>query len=270
MRLRIEPYKAGSKSAKALSKRCGILRTKTGRVYRPTDTLINWGNSERRFHNAQYINNPESVFLASDKLATYQVLKEAGNVPIPDFTTSRAECIEWLEAGYSVLARSVLRGSQGVGITVLTPGAGGDAGMPHIPNVPLYVEYIKKAREYRVHVVRDHIIDIQQKRKRAGVPNEEVNYQVRNAQFGWVFCRDNVVCHDDVKNAAVDSVHALGLDFGAVDIGWNEHDGAATVYEVNTAPGLEGTTLEKYYAAMETLFPQIHTGAYATRRATAA
>jgi len=42
------------------------------------------------------------------------------------------------------------------------------------------------------------------------------------------------------------SVMALGLDFGAVDIVYNENDNKAYVLEINTAPGLSGTTLEKY------------------------
>ena len=261
-RLRIEPYRPGSKSAKALSKRCGILRTKTGRVYRPTDTLINWGNSERRFDHAVYINDPAAVCKASDKLTAYKAMDAAGNVPLPDYTTEQTVAQEWLGEGYTVVVRNVLRGHGGLGIRIVVPGN-------PLPTAPLYVEYVKKAREFRIHVVRDQIIDIQQKRKRIGVPNEQVNYQVRNAQFGWVFCRDDVVCPDDAQTAAVAAVAALGLDFGAVDVGWNDHDGAATVYEVNTAPGLEGTTLEKYYGAIRTILPQITTGAYAHRRSTA-
>ena len=263
MRLRIEPYKPGSKSAKALSRRSGILRTKTGRVYAPTDTLINWGNSERRFANAQYINKPESVCIASDKLSAYMAMAEVPEVPLPDFTAEQAVAQEWLNEGYTVLARSVLRGHGGLGIRVVHPGAA-------LPLVPLYVEYIKKATEYRVHVVRDQIIDIQEKRKRSGVPNEQVNFQVRNAQFGWVFCRDNVVCPQSVQTASVAAVRALHLDFGAVDVGWNEHEAAPTVYEVNTAPGLEGTTVEKYYEVLATIFPQLAGTVYANRRAAAA
>ena len=38
----------------------------------------------------------------------------------------------------------------------------------------------------------------------------------------------------------------LGLDFGAVDVIWNEHESKAYVLEINTAPGLEGSTVEDY------------------------
>ena len=37
-----------------------------------------------------------------------------------------------------------------------------------------------------------------------------------------------------------------GLDFGAVDVLWNERQQKAYVCEVNTAPGLEGITLDNY------------------------
>lgn len=259
MRIRIEPYKPGSRSAKALSRRCGILRTKTGRTYRPTDTIINWGNSERRFQHGIYINDPASVSKASCKLTAYRAMDQAGDVPIPDYTTELATAQEWLGEGYTVVVRNVLRGHGGLGIHIVEPGG-------TLPPAPLYVEYIKKAQEYRIHVVRGQIIDIQQKRRCRGVPDEQVNYQVRNSHFGWVFCRDNVVCPVAAQTASVAAVSALGLDFGAVDVGWNEHNGAATVYEVNTAPGLEGTTLEKYYRAIQTILPQINTGAYRRRR----
>ena len=49
------------------------------------------------------------------------------------------------------------------------------------------------------------------------------------------------------RNAAI---KALGLDFGAVDIIYNEAEDQHYVLEVNTAPGLEGTTLQKYTEAI--------------------
>ena len=58
---------------------------------------------------------------------------------------------------------------------------------------------------------------------------------------------------DDVTKQALLAVDGLGLDFGAVDVGWNQHYQEATVYEVNTAPGLTGTTLDKYTNAIRRL-----------------
>ena len=69
-----------------------------------------------------------------------------------------------------------------------------------------------------------------------------------------------------VLSAGIRAVGCLGLDFGAADIGWNSHDGEPSVYEVNTAPGLEGTTLDKYYGAMLCRHPELQGGAYKRRR----
>jgi D-alanine-D-alanine ligase-like ATP-grasp enzyme len=135
-----------------------------------------------------------------------------------------------------------------------------------IVRAPLYTLYVKKADEYRVHVVRDKMIDYAQKKKRRTTPNEKVDYQIRNYANGWVFCRDGVAIPDCVRYAAISSVSALGLDFGGVDIGYNAHEGTACVYEVNTAPGIEGTTLVRYREALTELIPELRGRAYARRR----
>jgi len=260
MKIRIEPYKRWSGGAKALGQRAGILRATPKQVEKHGDFthIINWGSSERRF-NGQYINDPEAVALASNKLATAKVFGAAG-VPQPPYTTDRVQAKEWLEGGDAVVERRLLRASAGRGLHLILPDAGG------LSPAPLYTKYIKKQDEYRVHVVDGEVIDIQQKKRKLEVPSEEVNYQIRNHHNGWVFARDGVVCPSAVSDSAIAAVRALGLDFGAVDIGYNVHRGKAVVYEVNTAPGLEGTTLDKYYAAMLKKFPQLNGGMYAKRR----
>ena len=50
---------------------------------------------------------------------------------------------------------------------------------------------------------------------------------------------------EEAKNAAIKAVEALDLDFGAVDI-IETRQGEIFVLEVNTAPGLEGKTVESY------------------------
>jgi glutathione synthase/RimK-type ligase-like ATP-grasp enzyme len=136
-----------------------------------------------------------------------------------------------------------------------------------VVDAPLYTKYIKKADEYRVHVFDGEVIDVQQKRKRQEVENEDVDYQIRNSTGGWVFCRAEVDIPDICLSMARRAVSALGLTFGAVDIGYNRREDMAYVFEVNTAPGLEGTTLDTYYAAIEKKLPQIKRGMYAKRRA---
>ena len=94
------------------------------------------------------------------------------------------------------------------------------------------------------------MFDAQEKRRRSGV---ETNSKIRTEEHGWVFCRGNVQVPDDVKLQAESAVSALGLDFGGVDVIWNEKEQQAYVLEVNTAPGLEGTTVTTYAAMIQNL-----------------
>lgn len=271
MKIRLEPYKLASKGGKAFAKHAGILRVTARQLakYQNFDILINWGNSERRF-DGRYINDPDAVSTASNKLSSARCFEEA-EVPQAEFTTDRATADGWWEAGETVLCRSKLRGSGGRGITTSRKeGRTTDSGRSLVPrglvNAPLYVKYEKKRDEYRVHVVAGEIIDIQQKRKRQEVNNDEVDYEVRNADNGWVFCRDGVDCPPAVLNAARAAVGALSLDFGAVDVGYNARHRKVCVYEVNTAPGVEGSTLDSYLTAFKQLIPALQKGAYHKRR----
>lgn len=248
-RVRIYPYKLGSKGAKALKdklieKGINALIVKADGRYIPrrNDLIIGWGCSNPATWGSRginFMNWPEYIGSASNKLTAFNIMKDAG-VVIPEFTTNDETVWEWLHEGNRVLARRLLQGHSGEGITMLHPEVLGWS------DCPLYVKYIKKAAEYRVHVFKGTIIDIQQKKKRQEVPNEEVDYEVRNHENGWVFCRENIVVDDKVKAESLKAVEALGLDFGAVDVIWNNHQQEAYILEVNTSPGLEGETVGKY------------------------
>jgi D-alanine-D-alanine ligase-like ATP-grasp enzyme len=169
------------------------------------------------------------------------VLDEAG-VNIPNFTTHRADAQRWLENDEcKVMCRTILNGHSGKGIVVARE-------VEELVDAPLYTEYIKKTHEFRVHVFNGNVIDYVQKKKRAGV--EERNKYVRSVENGWVFCREDIEVREDVKAIAIDAVLALGLDFGAVDVILG-HDGNVYVLEVNTAIGMEGTTVECYKNAFQ-------------------
>jgi D-alanine-D-alanine ligase-like ATP-grasp enzyme len=61
-----------------------------------------------------------------------------------------------------------------------------------------------------------------------------------------VFCREDIEEPADLRDVALQAVKALDLHFGAVDIIWNKKDNKCYVLEVNTAPGVEGTSTEIY------------------------
>lgn len=238
-RIRILPYKGGSAAAKALSKSTGILRAT--RFYRPKpgDLIINWGCSDLLWPKLNYINHPVAVNTASSKLLSLQALS-AGGVNVPEFTVNRNKAQEWINSGKRIVARTLDRASGGRGIVLVSLTENGGK----LPQARLYTLYRPKYDEYRLHVWGKKVIDVQQKRKRK--ETEEINNQIRNADNGWVFCREGIKVPDQVIEQALKAVEVLGLDFGAVDIGYTRKGEIATVYEVNTAPGLEGTTLEIY------------------------
>lgn len=262
MTIRIEPYKIFSGGGRALARRAGILRTTKKQInkHRKFDIIINWGNPRMRFPGARYINDPRKVASAGNKLETCSALSEAG-IPTPEWTQDLQKATDWFEEGNLVLSRTLLRASGGRGILLNVPRVD-----ESVRKAPLYTLYVKKAEEYRVHIFNGEIIDIQQKKKRQEVPNEEVDYQIRNHDKGWVFCRGGVIAPNCVRLAALGACDALGLDFGAVDIGYNKHKESACVYEINTAPGIEGTTVENYYTALLRALPKLKGGAYARRR----
>jgi glutathione synthase/RimK-type ligase-like ATP-grasp enzyme len=261
MKIRIDPYKRWSGGAKALGLRAGILRATNKQVERhgDFDIIINWGRTERRF-KGEYINNPEAVARASDKSVACELFTQ-NEVRTPPHTADAAVAQKWREEGFDVLARTLTRASAGRGIELIC--AGGDQ---KLPVAPLYTKYIPKTTEYRVHVFQGKIIDVQEKRRRQEVPDEKVNWQIRNLDGGFVFCRDSVKLPACCGAAAISACAAVGLHFGAVDIGYNAKRDKCRVYEVNTAPGLEGSTLDAYYNALRGEFPDLDTGAYQRRR----
>lgn len=269
---RVYPYKMGSKGASLLSEglreageRC--FKVFSNRRYTPrrNHTIINWGCSStpdwvnvRNNHLINMLNDWVYVGNASNKLKAFKIMKE-GDISIPEFTTDNNIANNW---GCKLFGRKKLQGHSGEGIIIFDPDKpleGGGYPVPyHVsafrgesPVCPLYVKYIKKKAEYRVHVFQGRVIDIQMKRKRRGVENEEVDYQVRNHKNGWVYCRDDIHPNESVISNSIRAVDCLGLDFGAVDVIWNEHHQKAYVLEVNCAPGLEGQTLTNYVDAFK-------------------
>jgi len=189
------------------------------------------------------INNVHAVHTATNKVYALTRFTTKG-VSCPPWTTHKEEAARWVAAGETVVGRKTVTGSEGKGIVIITS-------LIDFPDCPLYTKYIKKKKEFRVHVVGGQAIDVQQKvRKRNAAPG---NFYVRNTANGFVFHRSNIDIPVGLVAEAIKAVTALGLDFGAVDVVWNEHQNKSYVLEVNTAPGIEGSTVVKYKEALSAL-----------------
>lgn len=209
--------------------------------------IVNWGNGQTPKWEGKvvgaFLNRPNRTLNAINKIKAFSLMGKAG-VSIPEWTTDKAVAASWLDDGAKVIARKTVTGTQGKGITIID-------NKEDLHPAPLYTKYKKKKQEFRVHVFLGQVIDVQEKRKRKGV---EANALIRTEGNGWVFCRGGVKLEgeqrDKIHNEAINSVLAVGLDFGGVDIIWNEHEKKAYVLEVNSAPGIEGTTVEVYAKAL--------------------
>lgn len=240
-RVFVYPYKAGSASAKAIAEGLGAKRIKLTRsryVRKPGDIIINWGSSDTALTT---INDDRLVGIVSNKLQFFQMLNEGS--PIPDYTTDRSVASQWITEGHSVCCRTILNGHSGNGLVLADTEE-------QLVNAPLYTKYVKKKDEYRVHCFKNpetsevEVFHVQRKAKRREV--ESPNYRIRNHANGFVFVMGDVNPPACVLEAARYIFQQTGLDFGAIDVGYNERSDSVVVYEVNTAPGVEGTTLQKY------------------------
>ena len=249
-RVIIYPYKMYSKSAKALrdslrEKGVRCLLVRADGLYRPrhTDVIINWGSSIIPHWFGQYLNNVAYVFNSINKLYCLETL--CGNdISTVEFTHTVYESSKWIQEGYTVVARNALTGHSGQGIVLCHAN-----GNP-LPIAPLYTKYKKKKAEYRVHVFNGVVIDVQQKKRRAGLEQTDEQSKIRSHNNGWVFCREGLQENQRLNDLACSAIDALGLDFGAVDIIYNEKEDSYYVLEINTAVGLEGKTLDVYTQAI--------------------
>jgi len=240
VRIRILPYMKGSRGAKRLAEALGgkRLRLQNSRYRRrPNDVIINWGNS-RDERNPTHGNDKTYIKLASNKLLFFKLMDSKGSPYIPPFWT-RAEDIP--EDAYPVVCRTLLTGHSGAGIVIAIDENS-------LVSAPLYVKYIKKKDEYRVHCGKTNnessIIATQRKARRLN--HENVDWQVRNHANGFVYVRSGVNPPPCVLEAALEVFAASGLTFGAVDVIYNEKLDKAFVLEINTAPGMEGQTVADY------------------------
>lgn len=246
--MKIYAYNNGSKSAKALAE---ALNTKLlkheGKPIRFKGPLINWGNSKdilRHVECGGCLNPPNAVRNAVNKLQAFKLMKEG--VSIPPWTESPQEAYKWILEGKDVVIRNKLNGHSAEGLEIVTPDDFlGQFDRNALKPAPLYTQYIKKNAEYRVHVFKDKVFFVQRKARKLDVPDDQVNWQVRNLKGGFIYANVDVKVSEKVEKEAKAAIMALGLDFGAVDI-IETKKGDVYVLEVNTACGLEGTTLEKY------------------------
>ena len=245
----IFPYREGSRTINSLAVNIPARKIKIKNSKFVGDKkriVINWGCSSidnKQVFKCRLLNHPDDVNIASNKLFFFSLLGQ--REWLPDWTQEKAEAESWFKEG-SIVCRTVLTGHSGVGIVIARS-------VEEMADAHLYTRYINKMDEYRVHVFNGEVIDVQRKARRSDVLDNEVNWQVRSHDNGFIYMREGlerVPYLDRLRELALETISLCSLDFGAVDIIYNKGRDMCYVLEVNTAPGLEGTTLERYCEAM--------------------
>lgn len=232
-----------SDSAKAICEAPGFKRMISGKSFKSkTDTVVGWGAKSFppcNLDGAEYLNDPASITSASNKLLAFQLMA-GNNIQTSPWTANQEVAKEWQVDGATVVARKILTGHSGNGIIVI------EKGQPLV-EAPLYTKYVFKIREYRVHATKTEVIDTQQKVCKPG--EEPKTWKIRVHSNGFMFQRNNIAVSPERDALAIAAINTLGLDFGAVDI-IEDKKGNLYVLEVNTAPGLEGQTVNSYVKAL--------------------
>ena len=253
MSIIILSYNQGSQSARSLrdhlasgpnSIRTFIAR-REGSTHRPSprNTYINWGCT----NNNWVLNKPEAMRVSTNKRNFFNFVNGTTMADsVPPWAVSRDEARHlFTGARTKVVCRGTLSGHSGQGIVI--------ANSPdELPDCELYTKYIPKQSEWRFHFFKNTVTDIQRKVLRSDIPNENINWSVRTHQNGFVYQREGLDVPQNVSSIANRFAQHTPLDFGALDIIFNGASGRAYMLEVNTSPGLTGTTLTNYAAQFRT------------------
>lgn len=226
----------GSKFAKALQQ--ALVSRVTNKVFRVLPERAEQKAARRGFKYFSVTRNP------LNKVSQFHAFTRA-NVNCPAYALN-AEEARRIDAR-TLFARTIINGTNGRGIVEF------EKDQEYYPVAPLYTEYVPKKAEYRFHVFGDNVIDVQQKRKARDFGDDR-NTRIRNVNNGYVYCRDGISPPNGAADLAIRAVKACGYQYGAVDLIYNERRDKCYVLEVNSRPGLMGTTVEKYAEALINMF----------------
>lgn len=171
------------------------------------------------------------------KIEQYEWFEEQGLARL-DFTTSKSIAKEWTDQGHTVVCRTLTHASEGKGIVVAETSE-------KVVSAPVYTIYRKKKKEFRVHIFKDKVVHVLEKRRKTNFEGT-TDAKIRNTANGYVFCSDGVVEPVGLRDLALAASKVTKSDFKGVDIGYNEKKDELFVIEVNSAPGIEGSNVDRY------------------------
>jgi hypothetical protein len=227
---------AASTSARLMALKLKGRRIKHHRFLKSGDIVVNWGSRDSHWALKQkaLVLNPH---LQDSKKTEIFKLAES-KLPVPPVSL-KDEGEGWFgRSAHHMRGRDFLR-----------PPASPD----------FYVKKLNIVEEYRIHVFnydgKDDIRILRWGRKEPR--NGKAHPWIRSDAAGWRLSYNlpSQALPKGLRGVAKAAVKALGMDFGAVDMGLTS-TGKPIIFEVNSAPGLDegGRTIHLYADAMRQRF----------------
>jgi len=175
-----------------------------------------------------------------DKLTQYQYFRE-NKLNFPWFHTSKLDAQRFMEVkNCSIVCRTLLRAKSGKGIVIADIAE-------RLVEAPVYVAYQKKTNEYRVNLFKDEVVCVREKRLKTGyIKPEGRDGRVRSHNNGYVFCEPLQALPEHVIEMSKKAAKITTSDIIGVDLAYHKPTDYWFLLEVNSAPGMEGKTIEQY------------------------
>jgi hypothetical protein len=208
-------------SAKELGK---LIAQKEAEGGRELEGIVNYSGSTLKLEVPTVLNATSRT----NKLVQLATLEDAG-VVIPQFTETQPRGEGWFPR--------TLNHQQGFDFT-----------RRRIPVPDFWTRKCQLVEEWRIHIFLTKKGNLKILRSGVKKPLPGAHPWVRSHRLGWRLSYTGGASAPMLAEARK-AVEALDLDFAAVDIAL-DNEGVPVVLEVNTCPGLEGGTLDRYAEAI--------------------
>lgn len=200
--------------------------------------------SDRVIPNRQHIRYGDQ----RDKLQQYKYFRKQG-LNFPRFTESKEDAHGFIHDGNAVLCRLTLKGQEGHGIVIAD-------WIAELVDAPVYVEYQEKTIEYRINLFNESIVNVREKRRKNGFEGGEP--RIRNVENGYVYCIPRGKVPDEIIESAIAASYVTDSNIIGVDVAYNAKTGRHFLLEVNSAPAMEGVTVEDYATAIINKYEEVY------------
>ncbi len=198
----------------------------------PPPLVLNWGSTQALPDDLVALNQPDSVRVASDQVASLARLRE-----LAPRTVLNPQDIPLL-GGERIVAKQ-RHGARGSGKAVL-PASGPARDHAHYD---LYQQFIPDRSEYRVSVLSGRVVSAYVKTRPESSGPDDLSPD-------WRYERASVLPRS-VVTAAREAARRVGLDYAGVDVVEDRSSGRVYCLEANAAPGMSEDTVRSFYAHVQ-------------------